>query len=194
MQFYNGSIEPPRLKLRCNTMLVHSVQYCKVQTIYKLLLFNQSISGMYHSYFEWQKLCTIYSEKLPPPERVGVLLFFVSISLRTLMMIKTHIRSTSLLTSETHFLSGKANAKAYYCIHRGKKRGGGSPPRHFEYCSASLKFWTLFFWQPLKQSTDQTPTPYPQICHTLLLATPLHPPSLLSKTNISVVRKKSFRW
>ena len=118
MQFYNGSIEPPRLKLRCNTMLVHSVQYCKVQTIYKLLLFNQSISGMYHSYFEWQKLCTIYSEK-PPPERVGFLLFFVSFSLRTLMMIKTHIRSTSLLTSETHFLSGKANAKAYYCIHWG---------------------------------------------------------------------------
>ena len=82
MQFYNGSIEPPRLKLRCNTMLVHSMQYCKVQKIYKLLLFNQSISGMYHSYFEWQKLCTIYSEKLPPPERVGFLLFFVSLSLR----------------------------------------------------------------------------------------------------------------
>ena len=83
MQFYNGSIEPPRLKLRCNTMLAHSVQYCKVQTIYKLLLFNQSISGMYHSYFEWQKLCTIYSEKLPPSTRKGWIFAFLRLLLPT---------------------------------------------------------------------------------------------------------------
>ena len=191
MQFYNGSIEPPRLKLRCNTMLVHSVQYCKVQTIYKLLLFNQSISGMYHSYFEWQKLCSIYSEKLPPPERVGFLLFFVSLSLRKYPNDDKNAHSLNITFDFRNSFSVRQSKCQSLLLHpRGKKRGGGggSPPRHFEYCKASLTFWTLFFWQPLKQGTDPPP------CNTLLLATPLHPSSLLSKTNISVVRKKSFRW